>query len=374
MILVLLVLVVVIGGALVLATTTAFDWRLAAVAAAALAGVLVVAAVLTVGLGRGREEATRTGAPEQAATQQTPGVELRPVDAVLTLRGGDDETFARPAAVIDELPDDAVRLVAVPGDGRVLLQQCALGPDDAPRACGRAIPVGWSEAVQAGLVDLHRILPTVAGPTVDCATSRCAVVARADYDDRPVTAMAVLVFGQVAPAPSLSLSHATGRHPGDRVTVALRGLPPGERVQVTWCVPPGPVEPRACGAPASTITTAADDGGNVALALAVPTKVGTMQVRCGPRQACAVAVIGSTVPLTPATVGFAGARGPDVPVGRAVAALAAAALLGVLALWLLHRRPGERAPDPFEGVSLAVPEWNDVDLTVETAAETAMMH
>jgi hypothetical protein len=370
------VLLAVVAGGVALAGAAGLDRRVAvAVAVVAVLGLGVVATFgLAIGRGGGDDDADRPAVkaaePDEKATTPDPAApQLRAIDAVLPGFSDDDE-LARPAPVLDELPDTAIRFVELGTSVPAILQQCALDARDQPTACGPATPAGYWDDAQVALVELHRELTTADGRVVDCASARCVLVAREPEGGKLVTG-SVLVFGRPAPQAELTVSGGRDRRPGERVTARLAGFDPRTRVTVTWCAPPGPIDPTACGTPAASTVVTTDSGGEATVELLVPDEVGERQAPCGPRATCAVAVRGAAVPVAPVPVGFAGAAGPDLPAGRVLGGLAVLALAGALAMWLLRsRQPGE--PDPFEGVSLAVPEWDDIDLRVETDAEAAL--
>jgi hypothetical protein len=371
------VLLVVIGGGVALAGAAGVDRRLVAVLAVVAVVALGVAA--TVGLSfRGEGSETKDRAPATPAAPTDDGAStvsdpvLRPFDLVLAGLG-DPDRFAPAAPVLDQLPAVTTKFIALGVDAPAVLQQCVLDLNSTIGACGKATPTGYWFDDHAGLVELRRQLVTTDGSTVDCTVTRCAVIARAENEaDITIVGGAALVFGRPAPKPTVRLANGGRmRAVGDEVTARLAGFVPGERVTVTWCTPPGPIDPAGCGAPAESTIVTTDDDGAASAVLAVPETVGERQASCGPRRPCAIAVRGATVPVAPAVVAFAGADGPDLPTGRVLGGVAAALLAGALALWLVRSREAVEL-DPFAGVSLDVPEWEGIDLGVATDEEAAL--
>jgi hypothetical protein len=347
---------------------------------AVLAGLVVLGlgAVATLGLaiGRGggedddRPEVKAAEPDEVTSTPEPATPQLRAIDIVLPGLSGDDDELPTAVPVLDELPDTAIRFVALGTSVPAILQQCVLDGRDQPTTCGRATPAGHWNDTQVGLVELRRELPTTDGRVVDCAIARCVLVAR-DAESGTLVTGSALVFGRQAPEAELTVSRNRDRRPGERLGARLAGFDPGTRVTVTWCALPGPIDPTACGAPAASTAVTTDGDGNATVELLVPDEVGERRASCGPRTTCVVAVRGATVPVAPVAVGFAGASGPDLPTARVLAGLAGLVLAGALAIWLVRSRQPAR-PDPFEGVSLDVPEWDDIDLRIETEAEAAL--
>jgi hypothetical protein len=371
-----LLLFVLVGGGIALAGATGVDRRLGAVLA--VVAVVALAMAATVGLSlRGGDSESKDRAPAAPAAPTDEGSSaasdpvLRPFDLVLA-GPSDLDRFAPAAPVLDQLPAVTTKFIALGVDAPAVLQQCVLDLNSTIGACGKATPTGYWFDDHAGLVELRRQLVTTDGSTVDCTVTRCAVIARAENEaDITIVGGAALVFGRPAPKPTVRLANGGRMRAGDEVTARLAGFVPGERVTVTWCTPPGPIDPAGCGAPAESTIVTTDDDGAASAVLAVPETVGERQASCGPRRPCAIAVRGATVPVAPAVVAFAGADGPDLPTGRVLGGVAAALLAGALALWLVRSREAVEL-DPFAGVSLDVPEWEGIDLGVATDEEAAL--
>ena len=336
-------------------------------------GVVVLVAVVALVIGRSSTAPDDHDRPDEVApeVQRTPRREpqaataellRRPVDVVLgTARIG--AGFGVTGAVLDGLADSQTRLVAVATSAPVILRECVVGSPGAPRRCAAGTPAGSIDNLAVGLVELRRVID-VPGGRVDCAVERCALVATTPNGRKEVAA-APMVFGRSAALPIVRVQPVRDIRPGDDVEVRVDGLSPGEAVTITWCAPPGPVAPGSCGRPATEAQLRADQRGTGLVTLSAPGTVGADRVRCGARARCAVAVLGAIVTPRPAEVRFAGVPGPDLSTGQLVGGLAAAGALAIVAAWLFRRRSDEHPDDPFWGVSLDVPEWEGIDLTVD---------
>lgn len=334
-------------------------------------GVLVLVAVVALVIGRGSSAPDHYNGPDEVAKEPKPEPQpvatepllRRPIDVVLgTAKVG--AGFGVTGAVLDELTDHQIRLVAVATSRPVILRECVVGPPGAPRRCATGTPAGSIDSLAVGLVELRQVIDVPGGP-VDCAVERCALVATTP-NGRTEVAAAPMVFGRSASLPIVRVQPGRDVRPGDDVEVRVDGLSPREAVTITWCAPPGPIAPGACGRPAAEVRLQADQSGAGLVTLPVPSaKVGADRLGCGPRARCAVAVLGAVVIPRPAEVQFAGVPGPDLETGQLVGGLAAAGTLAIVAGWLFRRRADEHPDDPFWGVSLDVPEWEDIDLTVD---------
>jgi hypothetical protein len=335
-------------------------------------GVVVLIAIVALVIGRGSRATDHDSpddVPQRAEAEQEPQpaattpVLRRPIDLVIgTEKVG--AGFGVTGSVLDELSDHQIRLVAVATSAPVILRECAIGAPGAPRRCAAGTPAGSIDSLAVGLVELQRVID-VPGGAVDCAIERCALIATTPNGRKDVGSVP-MVFGRRATLPVVRVNPTRDVHPGDDVEVRLDGLSPRESVTVTWCAPPGPVAPGACGRPAAELALRADATGGAVGTLRVPgDEVGADRARCGPRARCAVAVLGAIVSPTPAEVGFAGVPGPDLGSGQLVAGLVAAGLLAIVAALLVRRRPDEHPDDPFWGVSLDVPEWEGIDITID---------
>jgi hypothetical protein len=371
MVAVALVLVVLLVGGTALAAAIGVDRRVAMLVGGGVVVALVVLSVLGLAVGRGGEDEGdgRVARSSDDAPAVSDAPVLRPVDVLLPVFD-DDGAFAPVAPVLDELPERATRFVGLASPDPLLLQQCVLDAGDQVAGCGRATPAGYWVDFHAGLVELERNFVTTGGRTVDCQVDRCVLVARNEDGSASTTVGAQLVFGLAAGRPTLEVD-GRERRPGDRVQATVRGLQPDEDVAFTWCAPPGPFDPKACDRPTASSTTTTDRNGTASVELVVPDAAGERQASCSPRGACAIAVRGASLAVAPGPITFAGAEGPDLPTGRVLGGLAGAALAAALAVWLLRRRETIES-DPFAGISLAVPEWEHIDLSVVSAAEAAL--
>jgi hypothetical protein len=330
--------------------------------------VLVVLSLLVFGVRGGSSDSEEP--PDVTTTmverQEAPQVEsppIRGVDLVIDPRI-EPERFHTTTPALGDLPDESTAVVVIASGDALVLQQCVTRTGHHRRECGPGVPAGSFGARAAGLVELRRVLQLESG-TYDCSLQPCELVASIAGTPK-VVASAVLVFGEPAKAPTLEVRPSREVRPGQILDVRVRALAPRERVRVTWCVPPGPVEPSACGSPAPGVSLRADESGVARGRLAVPERdAGPGDARCGPRSPCAVAIVGTTLSGAPVEVAFAGVPGPDLPARRLVTGISIAALLGLIAWWLVRRRADEVVADPFWGVSIDVPEWEGIDVTAE---------
>jgi hypothetical protein len=310
-------------------------------------------------------------------------VERRGVELTLDTRAIDPDGYWPQVAVVDDLGDVATRLVRVLTTDLVLLRECALDDRDAMLGCAPAVaaePRDWEEEEVVTLVELLVTFRAPDGQAFNCRLDRCALVVTTDADGQGapvVLAGAELVFGTAGRPGTIAVSTPGPVDAGDRVSVALTGFHPGERLTLAWCAPPGPVEREACGAPApTTVVTIGPDGRATADLRSPAEGTGPGTHRCGPRRPCAVAVteIGRAASIAVVPVAFVGPPGPDLPAGRVAVGLGLAAALLVAAVIVNSgtrtarglRGSGE---DPFDGVTLDVPEWDAIDLNEADAAD-----
>jgi hypothetical protein len=363
----LLILAAVVLIAIVVAIVGAMTGERPALPTAAAAvvggGALVLVALVALVIGRGSSEPDDHVSDEAVveaepkAQPATTEVLRRPVDLVIgTANVG--AGFGATGAVLDALADRQTRLVAVATSAPVIIRACVVGRPGVPQECAAGTPAGPIDHLAVGLVELRRLIEVPSG-RVDCAVERCALVATVPNGKRDVGAVP-LIFGRNATVPTVHVRPTRGLRPGKDVEVRVTGLSPHETISVTWCRPPGLVEPDACGPPAPALELRADENGGAMATLEVPRRA-----RCGPRSRCAVAVVGAIVSPAPVEVGFARVPGPDLATGQLVAGLGGALVLALAAAWLMRRRDDEHPDDPFWGVSLDVPEWEGIDITID---------
>lgn len=333
--------------------------RIAVWAGGAVATLFVLTAasiVVIIGLERGDEAGNADGRGADAAVE----------DRRLTRRGVDEiveptvaEEFPAPVEAIDELEDGESRLVRVVVDEPVDLHQCA--GVVTRRTCGPGVLARPGEDAAAVALFEFRQPLQIAGRHIDCPETQCMLVAVAGGED--VVARVPLVFGAKASRAQVSVTRRP-LAPGDEVTVRVRGLPPGARGHVTYCVPAD--AGARCGSPAPEIPFRAGEDGEARVALPVFTgAVAGGAGRCGYREACAVGLTGVPVATPYVPVSFAGPAGPDVPAGRTAGGLAVAGGLLAAAVTLVHRT--DWTPplgDPFAGVSLAGDPFEGVEIQV----------
>jgi hypothetical protein len=320
-ILVLLVLVAVLalaGSAL----TARTGWLLLPVAAI---GVVVVLVGVTVGL-RGSGGSSDEGGPPRAdvpsSSTVVPRVEerVRPADVRIDARR--DEPFARGLQAVDELGDGEVRLVELRADvGLVtgLARQCA----GDLRSCEPAVPVQTDVGGRARfLFQFH----ACEGCILDIEVGREPIVVP-------------LVFGARGPRPG-RVSVVGAVRDGRTVSVDATGFAAGATGVVTQCGPPGPVDPRACGAPAARVPIRFGPSGTAHVDYPVHVgRVGAAAQECKRGRSCAIAVLvdGTVGADALAVVSFAGSDGAAYEGGRLLFGLALAAVL-LAAAALLTRR------------------------------------
>jgi hypothetical protein len=145
-----------------------------------------------------------------------------------------------------------------------------------------------------------------------------------------------LVFGAEAPPPGrVSVAGGAVRE-GATVRVDATGFPAGATGVVTQCGPPGPVDPRACGAPAARVPIRFGPTGAARIDYPVHTgRVGAAARECRRGRSCAIAVLvdGAVGADALAVVSFAGAEGAAYEGNRLLVGLALAAiLLGIAGL------------------------------------------
>lgn len=308
-------------------------------------------------------ETTQPARPRDDAKPRDDKVADRLIDVVIG-SGEGDQGFSRAGALLESLPDEGTRLVAVATPHAVVLRQCVVGTSPASERCAPGTPAGRFRGIAVGLVELRRVID-LRTRDVDCTTERCALVAARVGTPKEIASIP-LVFGRPARVPTVDVEPRRDVRSGDRVDVRVAGLAAREAVTITWCVPPGPRDADACGPPAPATVVRADEDGVAEGLLTVPRgNVGANHAPCGDRFRCAVAVLGPVVSPTPVEVDFAGRPGPDIETGQLAAGLAVALLLAIVAAFLMRRRADEHPFDPFWGVSIEVPEWEGIDVTVD---------
>jgi hypothetical protein len=153
---------------------------------------------------------------------------------------------------------------------------------------------------------------------------------------------------------------------GSTVTVSVSGYPPGVDFEAVLCRAPDAPSARTCGAPGPRAPVTIADDGTAETALVVSQgRVGTAELPCTRRTICGVALISDDVHVRAATVpiSFAGRAGPEYDPTRLATGLGVAALLLVVALWLMVT--GEwRPPQEADASALEDADYADLDAMV----------
>lgn len=352
-----LLLPLVVVGAVVAWALGVPGRRVATVAGAASALLVLATVVAFVGIGMTEVE----GDDPSRGGDPAPSRRIRSAD--LVLEAPDERAdFPAPAPPVTGLADGDVLLVEADVGRAVVVAQCSASRC----APGVAVQPDDRGAVRT-LVAFERVLELPTGE-VDCRTTSCTLVLVAGDE---VVRSVPLVFGPTT-VPSLAVGAGEVRS-GDEVSVVLRGFPEGPAV-VTLCAPPGPSDPSACGAPAPEVVADVPASGQVTVRYPVVAgRVGSGGSSCSRRAPCAVAAPGvSAAPAQP--VSFVARDDADPPRRRVVAGLAAAVALLFFAGWLVRRTswvPPEG--DPFAGVVLSDP-FDEIDLDDPEPIEVELGH
>jgi hypothetical protein len=359
-------------------------WSAIAVATVVALGVLEAVAIVGLrGSGGGDDdpieaapaaasEAAEAAPPEAGPASSTTSAPALPggvrhVDAVLVEPEADAD-FPAPVPPVDDLDDGDLLFVEAELERDGELRQCPEGTVRST-ACGTALPVpAPREGVAQFLAPVVETLVTARGE-VDCVAQTCALVLF-DVGDQGVVATLPLVFGRSASEPRIELSRDGPFEAGDALGVRLSEFPPGDEVVVTQCTPPGPSDRSRCGPPAPEMAAVVGPEGEVAVQYRVHLgPVGAVGNECRRAEPCAIAVLDASVSAPAAPISLAGSPGSDVPDGRfVVGLLAAAALLAVAVALVLRSDWQDPDGDPFGGVELTVPEgWEDLRAEVDAA-------
>lgn len=214
--------------------------------------------------------------------------------------------------------------------------------------CGPALAV--DEPADGTARFLFELIPA---SDVDCRESPCSIVLFEDGGD--VVGSVPVVFGVAQPHPSIDLGVGAPFAAGEEVVVRLDGFRPGQEVVVTQCTPPGPIEARACGAPAPERSVEIGDDGTAMVEFPVHIgRVGSGECRRG--RPCGIGVVGGGQLAPVATLTLAGTAGADPPRGRVVGGLAVAVVAAAAGAVLLRRSDWSPIDgDPFAGIELVVP-------------------
>jgi hypothetical protein len=279
----------------------------------------------------------------------------RQVDERLAVISGDDE-FAPPIRPISGLDADSTRVIEVvglPADRTARAMQCVA--DSAQ--CEPSLPVRADDDGRA--VFLFEF--------TTCAAEHCTLVVVDDAGVRQVSSS--LLFGAAVGEGTISLDRGNELRATETVEVSLAGFDEGP-VTITYCSPPGPIQPNRCGAPAPEVVIDVGPGGTGTVELPVHVgPVGRDRAECGRGHPCAVAVAGRP-DVAAVRLAFAGSADAQPSAAQVGAGVTVAALLLGVAYWLSRRgRWGPPDGDPFAGVTLDDPfEDLDTDAAQDDAA------
>jgi hypothetical protein len=148
---------------------------------------------------------------------------------------------------------------------------------------------------------------------------------------------------------------------GARVTVAVTGFTPGDRVQAMFCVAPATYGSERCGTPGPVSTFTIGAGGEGRTTLGVREgRVGSEGASCGGASQCGIVVTHpeSVVPEAFVTVSFAEGPVAQYDLTRSIAGLSLAVVLFTLA-WLLVRSTDWRKPTEADTPELDQAEFTD---------------
>lgn len=269
-----------------------------------------------------------------------------------------DETVFADVPVIDRLADDTVVPVTASGfvpdtDGTVAV--CHNAPFG-PTRCSGPFPVRFDGA---GIARFQYLVAREGAGR--CGPDDGCVLAVTGIDDR--LGAVSIVFAAAALAPGwVTVSPQTGLQDDQAVRVALTGFPPGARVQLTQCVPPGQPVAERCGAPGPVAPLTVGEDGRASATFRVRAgSVGSGHHSCQRGRMCALSVIMADgavgAPVVPIT--FSAGRGASYHAGRLTIGLLVATVLAGLATWLVRttdwREPSEAATPELDAASFGDP-------------------
>ncbi|MGI9602668.1 MAG: neocarzinostatin apoprotein domain-containing protein [Acidimicrobiales bacterium] len=265
--------------------------------------------------------------------------------------------------LVDDLGDQAVLQLEIrdfPANVTGMLRQCLEGEQ---RRCANQQELRFDDRGRADVQYL--ISSTVAGAAGTCGGSvRCTVEVSAGR----VSAVLETFFGLVVPPPGhLEVTPRTGIEPGQSVSVAVSGFPPGEQLVVTVCAAPA-VRGDRCGAPGPEEVIVVDGEGSAATSMVLDvTTVGADGVACGRRTSCQMVVVSDDIAIRANTIrlGLAQAPGAEYDLARLVTGLLVAVVLVAAAAALVVT--GDWGP-PGEADGSAIDDAVFADLDAEAAA------
>lgn len=313
----------------------------ALLAAAVLAVVLVGAAAGFGGGGSSTSDPTDRAAPSEASDPQGPAPLRQPT---IRLAAPQEGELPPVPLVMGDLSGGAVVVVGVSGldpRSRATVHQCPSGAT-APRGCRAGVPLSASELGSAVvLVDLEDRFDVAGAEPVDCEDDAgCSIVVFGSSRLEVLT-----LFDRPAPPPSTLDAEPARVAPGGTVAVTAEGLPPGAPTSFVVCRPAeGGTADCGPAVPAGPADGAGRASGQIEVSAG----------RCPRGASCAIAVVvDDGGPRAYATLSLIGRPGAVYEDARLWAGLVAAALLGLVALWLLRRTDWTPVEgDPFAGVHI----------------------
>lgn len=316
-------------------------------AVVALLGAVVLAVVLVGAVagfdGGGSSTSPSTDEAEPSgASDVTGGAQLR--TPAIRLVATPEGRLPQVPPLVGNVADGTVLVVGVAGldpASRMSVHQCPSG-SHMPGGCRAGLPVSADENGSAVvLVDLEDRFEVAGAAPVDCADDAgCSIVVFGSTRLEVIT-----VFGRPAPPPIRIEASPARVAPGGTVVATATGVPAGASTSFVVCRPAGGGE-ADCGDPVPAGRT---DGAGQATA-----QVTVGAGRCPRGASCAIAVvIDDGGPRAFANVVLIGRSGAAYEDGRLRAGLGAAAILALVALWLLRRTDWTPVEgDPFAGVTI----------------------
>lgn len=263
---------------------------------------------------------------------------------------------------VDEFDTVLIKAAGFSGDSDGVAAQCSRGMDG-PKRCADGVPVTFGWGGESVVLVETRGRAEMGGETVDCHQAPgCEVAVRSMVDGVPTGDMASipLVFGQRVSRFEVKVASNRDLHNGEKVRIAVDGLPPGSIATVTQCEAPDLDGSRRCGSPADVVALRVGDDGRGAGNYRVTNgRVGD-EGSCGRRFRCVISVTSdpafmpssAAVPLV-----FANRPGAEYDRNRLLAGGGLALLLLGLATALIKRTDWSPiGGDPFAGVEV-VKDW-----------------
>jgi hypothetical protein len=343
-----------------------------ALAGGALAAVVVVALLLTVGVGGDPgPDSPRASVTTRFTT--TPSIPLpvtttsqfvqrsRSGDAVgvqdATMYAVTADTFASSPPHVDRLAAESVlRILAIGFEANATgtIEQCTA------TSCGNRFPVVFDFQGVARL----QYLVSASFADADASPTRCRAAdppCAVHLRSQGSSAFLTTVFGDAArPAPRVTLEPNAALQDGAKVRVVATGFTPGEQLEASLCAAPDTFGARRCGPPAPVARLEIDGEGRGETLLTVRTgRVGTERALCGRGTKCVI-VVGrprSRIPAPAVPVAFSAGPGVRYQPARWLMGIAIALVLLTLASLLIRttdwRKPTEADTPELDRVVLA---------------------